>query len=302
MFNKELILKILSKGLLKLNTQPGNTKMTNTQDDMLTDLDFITQSIENEFKKNTVKIATEGTYPPYNFKNELGDLEGLEIDIGNEICKRLKIDCEWVETEWNKLIPGLEEHNYDVVISGMDKMDGRESGITKFTKCYVADFKQFGVLGRNSLSDVLWKTWDIDMNDTQIDTKVINELVSVFKDKTIGVQKSTIHEIWLNRYLYNKIKVISYDNVIELNEALVGEDIDAILSDVGSIIDLMDSGDGLDVMFTGPRFYGYGIGSVVRKEDAVTIDSWNKTIDDMNKDGTTSKISKKWFGRDISLP
>ena len=302
MFNKELILKILSKGLLKLNTQPGNTKMTNTQDDMLTDLDFITQSIENEFKKNTVKIATEGAYPPYNFKNELGGLEGLEIDIGNEICKRLKIDCEWVETEWNKLIPGLEEHNYDVVISGMDKMDGRESGITKFTKCYVADFKQFGVLGRNCLSDVLWKTRDIDMNNTKIDTKVINELVSIFKDKTIGVQKSTIHEIWLNRYLYNKIKVISYDNVIELNEALVGEDIDAILSDVGSIIDLMDSCDGLDVMFTGPRFYSYGIGGIVRKEDVVTIDSWNKTIDDMNKDGTTSKISKKWFGRDISLP
>jgi octopine/nopaline transport system substrate-binding protein len=277
MFNKGLVLKILTKGLLKLNEKLDN------------------------LPKKKIKIATEGTYPPYNFKNDLGDLEGVEIDLGNEICSRLEIDCEWSRVEWDELIPGLEDKKYDIVISGIDKTRERESKTTTFTKCYVADYKQFGILKRNSLSNVLWKTWDIDMNNKKLDRKIMNELTAVFKDKTVGVQKSTIHDFYLNHYFHNKIKVITYKTVQELNEALVDEDIDAIFADVGSIIDLMDSEHGVDVMFTGPRFYGYGVGGLIRKEDSLTLDDWNKTIDAMNKDGTTAEISKKWFGRDISL-
>ena len=46
---------------------------------------------------------------------------------------------------------------------------------------------------------------------------------------------------------------------------------------------------------------GEGVGGAVRKEDTDILEMWNKAIAEMSADGTTAKITKKWFGRDVSL-
>ena len=67
----------------------------------------------------------------------------------------------------------------------------------------------------------------------------------------------------------------------------------------------MEAGGGVDVAFTGPTFsggvFGDGVGGAVRKEDTDILEMWNKVIADMSADGTTAKITQKWFGRDISM-
>ena len=77
------------------------------------------------------------------------------------------------------------------------------------------------------------------------------------------------------------------------------------LADVGSIIDFMESDGGVDVAFTGPTFsggvFGDGVGGAVRKEDTDILEMWNEAIAAMSADGTTAEITKKWFGRDISM-
>ena len=54
-----------------------------------------------------VKIATEGAYAPWNFTNSQGKLEGFELDLGAELCKRAKLDCEFVAQDWDGIIPSL---------------------------------------------------------------------------------------------------------------------------------------------------------------------------------------------------
>ena len=39
----------------------------------------------------------------------------------------------------------------------------------------------------------------------------------------------------------------------------------------------------------------------IRKEDGDILEMWNKVIAEMSADGTTAEITKKWFGRDISM-
>ena len=67
----------------------------------------------------------------------------------------------------------------------------------------------------------------------------------------------------------------------------------------------MESGGGVNVAFTGPTFsggvFGDGVGGAIRKEDADILEMWNKVIAEMSADGTTAEITKKWFGRDISM-
>ena len=55
----------------------------------------------------TIRIGTEGAYPPWNNINSAGELEGAEIDFGNEACKRMGVDCEWVTQDWDGIIPAL---------------------------------------------------------------------------------------------------------------------------------------------------------------------------------------------------
>ncbi|MCE8471310.1 transporter substrate-binding domain-containing protein, partial [Rhodovulum sulfidophilum] len=46
--------------------------------------------------QDVVRLATEGAYPPYNFINDAGDVDGFERDLGDELCKRAELNCTWV--------------------------------------------------------------------------------------------------------------------------------------------------------------------------------------------------------------
>ena len=96
-----------------------------------------------------------------------------------------------------------------------------------------------------------------------------------------------------------------YQTVDDHNLDLATGRCDAILADVGSIIDFMETDGGVNIAFTGPTFsggvFGDGVGGAVRKEDTDILEMWNKAIAEMSADGTTANITKKWFGRDISM-
>ena len=62
-----------------------------------------------------VRIGTEGAYAPWNFLDDSGKLAGFEIELGNELCKRAGVECEFVINEWDSIIPNLVAGNYDVI-------------------------------------------------------------------------------------------------------------------------------------------------------------------------------------------
>ena len=74
----------------------------------------------------TIRIGTEGAYPPWNNLNTAGELEGAEIDFGNEACARMGVECEWVTQDWDGIIPALLNGKYDIIIAGMSITDERK--------------------------------------------------------------------------------------------------------------------------------------------------------------------------------
>ena len=62
-------------------------------------------------------MGTEGAYPPYNFINDAGEVDGFERELGDELCKRAELTCEWVTNEWDSIIPNLVSGNYDAIIA-----------------------------------------------------------------------------------------------------------------------------------------------------------------------------------------
>jgi len=84
----------------------------------------------------TIRMGTEGAYPPYNFINDAGEIDGFERDVGDELCKRAGLTCEWVKNDWDSIIPNLVSGNYDTIIAGMAITAERDE-VIDFTQNYI---------------------------------------------------------------------------------------------------------------------------------------------------------------------
>ena len=82
-----------------------------------------------------VRIASEGAYAPYNIINDTGELDGFDIAVGNEICKRAQLDCVWVKNDWDSILPNLKSSNYDAIMAGMNISAERKKAI-QFSEPY----------------------------------------------------------------------------------------------------------------------------------------------------------------------
>ena len=254
----------------------------------------------------TIRIGTEGAYPPWNNINSAGDLEGAEIDFGNEACERMGVTCEWVTQDWDGIIPALLQGKYDIIIAGMSITEERKEKVN-FTTGYMTDGARFAVLKNSGLADLnIAGMSKVNLNNAGgKEQAAIGQLIAAMDGKTVCVQSSTIHQNFLEKHMSGAVDVKLYQAVDDHNLDLAAGRCDAVLADVGSIIDFMESDGGVDVAFTGPTFsggvFGDGVGGAVRKEDTEILDMWNAAISEMSKDGTTAEITKEWFGRDISM-
>ena len=254
----------------------------------------------------TIRIGTEGAYPPWNNINSAGELEGAEIDFGNEACKRMGVSCEWVTQDWDGIIPALLQGKYDIIIAGMSITEERKQKVN-FTNGYMTDGARFAVLKDSGLADLnIAGMAKVNLNNAGgKEQAAIGQLIAAMDGKTVCVQSSTIHQNFLEKHMSGAVDVKLYQAVDDHNLDLAAGRCDAILADVGSIIDFMESDGGVDVAFTGPTFsggvFGDGVGGAVRKEDTDILEMWNSAISEMSKDGTTAEITKRWFGRDISM-
>ena len=84
---------------------------------------------------DTVRLGTEGAYEPWNFINDAGEIDGFEREVGDELCTRAELTCEWVTNDWDSIIPNLVSGNYDVIIAGMSITDERDE-VIDFTQNY----------------------------------------------------------------------------------------------------------------------------------------------------------------------
>ena len=263
-------------------------------------------SITATANAKSIRIGTEGAYPPWNNLNAAGELEGAEIDFGNEACARMSADCEWVTQDWDGIIPALLNGKYDIIIAGMSITEERKQKVN-FTDGYMNDGARFWVLKDSGLANIsLAGVTKVNMNTAGgKENAAVGQMIAMFEGKTVCVQSSTTHANFATQYMSGGSTVRLYQTVDDHNIDLAAGRCDAVLTDVASAIDFMATDQGSNAAFTGPTFsggpWGDGVGGAIRKEDTDILEMWNKAIAEMSADGTTATITEKWFGRDISM-
>jgi polar amino acid transport system substrate-binding protein len=216
----------------------------------------------------TVVIATDGEYHPFNFINETtGEIDGLERELGDELCSRAGLECEWVVNDWKDMIPDLQAEEFDVIMAGMSITTERDQ-LIDFTEPYYPPSPSV-YLARAGANDQA-------------------------ADGAVGAHEQTIHSD------YFQAKGRSYrafeDPVTSLAALIAGE-IDALLVDRGYAIEKLNELEG-QLAIVGPEVpldQGLGIGV---RDGSDLREKFNEGIAAMKEDGSLNDLLRKWIGED----
>jgi octopine/nopaline transport system substrate-binding protein len=255
-------------------------------------------------QQKTVKIATEGAYAPWNFTGAGGKLEGFEIDLANDLCGRMKVKCEIVAQDWDGIIPALNAKKYDAIMAGMSITDERKK-VIEFAGPYANSPNGFLVAKNSPLAKIPGTGQAFNLGSQQADAeKAIESVKTVLKGKTVGVQGSTIHSNFADKYLKGTAEVREYKTTEAHDLDLAAGRIDAVLADATSIIGTLEKPEFKDYVLVGPSItggmLGAGVGVGLRKDDTELKKAFGDAIQAAVKDGTVQKLSMKWFKIDTT--
>ena len=215
--------------------------------------------------QDTIRMGTEGAYPPYNFINDAGEVDGFERELGDALCKRAELTCEWVTNEWDSIIPNLVSGNYDVIIAGMSITDERDE-VIDFTQNYFPP----------AASAYVAQSADAD-----IATGVVSAQTSTIQAGYIAESGAMLLE-----FATPDETIASVSN---------GEAV-AVFADKDFLAPIVDASGGT-LMFVGEDVaLGGGIGMGIRESDTELKAQFDAAITAMKEDGTLNTMITKWFG------
>jgi polar amino acid transport system substrate-binding protein len=215
----------------------------------------------------TIRMGTEGAYPPYNFINDKNEVDGFEREVGDEICARANLDCVWVVNDWDSIIPNLVSGNYDTIIAGMSITAERDE-VIDFTQEYFPPSPSMYV-GLSGAS--------VDVNGG-----------------VIAAQTGTIQA---GHVASSGATLVEFATPDETVAAVRNGEADAVLADGDYLMPIVSESGG-ELAVVGQVGIGGGIGMGIRESDTALKAKMDTAIASMKSDGTLNTMIKKWFGDD----
>lgn len=233
-----------------------------------------TGGLDRVKKAGTLLVGLDDSYPPMEFRDEKNNLAGFDIDMANEIGKRLGVKTQFVTTDFNGILLALKSGKFDVIIASLSITDERKKEI---------DFSDSYLNGGQIII--------VKKGNTTIKT------AADLTGKTLGVQLGTTGEQAAIKVQGSK-EVKKYDKITEaLHDLSIGR-VDCVIADkqVGEYYISKEAASYTvlsDTLTKEPTGIGF------KKSDSDLKVAVQKAIDDAKADGTMGKISIKWFGHDI---
>lgn len=221
-------------------------------------------------------VAAE-PYPPFSSKDSSGKWVGWEMELMDAVCAQMNEKCELVEVAWDGIIPALTSKQIDVIWSSMSITDERKKTID-FSDMYYDTAT--AIIGP--------KNGDLDISPEHL------------KGKTIGVQVSTTHANYVDKYFGAGSTVKSYQTQDEANQDLAAGRLDYVQADALALAAFLKTEQGMaccekkaDVP-PDASILGFGVGGGIRKEDTALKDKINAAIHALAASGGIDKITANY--------
>src|SRR6266481_2673287 len=219
-----------------------------------------------------LRTAVDGTFAPHAFPNLSGGYQGFNVDLANEIGKRLKRKIILDAAQFSGLVPALQAGTYDFLAAPTTVTKERAESML-FTEGYLNTDFQF--LIRKGSPKV-----------AQLED---------LKDKTISVNKGSAYDSWA-RELEAKIgwKVESFGTQTDAVQAVLVGRSDANVAGNTVIAWAVKNNPQLELSYL--HSTGLVWAAALRKDSAELRKTIENAIECMKLDGTIAKFHEKWFG------
>jgi polar amino acid transport system substrate-binding protein len=214
----------------------------------------------------TVRMGTEGAYPPYNFINDKGEVDGFERELGDKLCEMAGLTCEWVTNDWDSIIPNLQSGNYDTIIAGMSITDERDK-VIDFTQNYIPP----------ASSSYMALSADANIGEGAV----------------ISAQVGTIQAGYIAESGATLLEFATPDETVA---AVKNGEADAVFADKDYLAPIAAESGGQLVLMAQEVQLGGGVGMGLRESDTELKEKMNAAISSMKADGSLNAMIKKWFG------
>jgi len=242
--------------------------------------------------RGVLRASTDPAYPPQSFLNEQGEFEGFDIDVTEEIAKRMGVEVQWMTPSWDVLTSGSWNGSWDISVGSMTITPDRSEALY-FSPPYY--YTPAAVAVHESNTDITNLETDLD-------------------GKRIGVCSACTYEFYLDRslnipgnyeFVVDNPQIQTYDTDSSAIQDLAlgdGVRLDAAMSSLTTLQEAVDSGT--PVKIVGEPLYYEPLAAAIDKEAPADprplLDEVSKTIKEMHKDGTLTELSNKWYGYDLS--
>ncbi|MDQ3217944.1 MAG: transporter substrate-binding domain-containing protein [Actinomycetota bacterium] len=245
-------------------------------------------------ERGTLIASTDPAYPPQSSRTPDGELEGFDIDVTNEIAKRLGVDVEYVTPAFNAIISGGWSGRWDLSVGSVTITPERQK-VLLFTPPYYYTPASIAIHSETS-----------DIQDTESD----------LDGKKIGVCVECSYQFYLQKklnipgespeYVVDDADVKTYDtDTTAIQELAVGPGVrlDAAMSALPTLEQAI--GNDVPIEIVGDPLFYEPLGVAVDKESPedpkAFFEEVSKIIEEMHSDGTLTEFSKKWYdGTDLS--
>lgn len=236
--------------------------------------DLLTR-VENH---STITVGTEGTYPPFTYHDASGKLTGYDVEVTRAIAEKLGLKVKFVETKWDAMLAGLNDHRFDFVANQV----GLTTAARRAKYDITTRYSYSGEVAVVHKGDGRVKTWeDIKgLRAAQSYTSNYGE-----KARALGA------------------KIVGVDGLAQSIQLVLQKRADLTLNDRLAVLDFMKKHPDapLKIALRVPAEEMIGSGIIANKGNEKVIGEFSQAIDALKANGTLKKLSEQFFGEDISV-
>lgn len=226
--------------------------------------------------RGEIVVAMEGTWAPWTYHDESGQLVGYDVEVAQNIAQQLGVEVNFAEGEWDGLLAGLDSGRYDIMVNGVD-IDEARSEKYDFSTPYA-------------------------YNRTAVIVSGDNDSIQSMEDLNGKRTANTLNSTYANVAESYGAEVTGVDDFIQTIELLNSGRIDATLNAEVSYYDYMAQHPEANIKIAciDPASTQVAIPMRKGEESAALAAAINEALAGMAEDGTLTELSMKYFGTDIS--
>ncbi|UFT99684.1 amino acid ABC transporter substrate-binding protein [Radiobacillus kanasensis] len=273
---KKLLFMFLTISLIALLAACGsNNEDTQSDNNAEKEGTEETASLHDKvMEEGVLTVGTEGTYAPFTFHNESGELTGYDVEVVREVGKRMGVEVKFEETQWDSMFAGLNAERFDLIAN------------------------QVGI------NEERLANYDFSVPYTYSAAVVVvpedNTSITSFEDLEGKKSAQSLTSNFGAIAKENGAEIEGVEGLAQSIELIKQGRVDVTVNDKLAVLDYMNQQKDAGIKIVAQEESVSETALAFRKGNEDLVEAINEQLEAMKEDGTLSEIAKEWFGEDVS--